>query len=119
MTQPPPPPGCYSYRCLACQDRGIIQNQDGAINLFPGLDTYDDSMNAALICTCPAAYAKRDDTGAIILGGFRDDSGAIKTMNTPAGARSLGTEPPVGMVDWLLERRRASYDAMQEPRTHG
>jgi len=114
MTHLPPPPGYGSFRCLACSDCGIIQNHDGAINLFPGLDSYDNSMDAALICTCPAAYPTRDETGAVTLGGFRDEHGSIKSMVTASGPRALGAEPPKGLVDWLLDRRRAAYAAMQE-----
>ena len=102
-----------SRQCFACGDTGILLNHDRAINLYPGMDDYDDivGLDVPLICNCNAAYPDRDPSGQVIRSGFRQEGGAIVPIDSGQGPRTFGAEPPEGLIHWLVDHRARAWKA--------
>jgi hypothetical protein len=106
------------YGCWACRDTGIVQNSDGLVNRW--LEDYDrrpdgqlmHGLDCALICTCDAAFPKLKPDGKLERGGFREESGDIRCVESDAGRRWVGVDPPLGMVGELNKIREESWQAM-------
>lgn len=109
---PPPKP-----RCFACRDTGILQNSDALINTWPDYAGYDRDPNGrpcsglhlALVCTCEAAYPVIGPDGKPERGGFRESSGSIRQVESDAGPRWVGIEPPDGLIAYLSEHRQRAW----------
>lgn len=101
--------------CLACNDTGLVSNSDGLVRQY--LADYDllpdgASMGAAdcaVICHCTAAYGDMDHEGKTTRGGYRHDSGDIRTVDTENGPRFSGVELPREAIQEIHHRRKAAW----------
>lgn len=101
--------------CLACNDTGLVSNSDGLVRQY--LSDYDllpdgASMGAsdcAVICHCTAAYGEQDHEGKVIRGGYRHDSGDIRSVDTENGPRFSGVELPKEAIQEIHHRRKAAW----------
>lgn len=101
--------------CLACNDTGLVSNSDGLVRQF--LQDYDllsdgTSMGAAdcaVICHCSASYGEMDHEGKVIRGGYRHDSGDIRSVDTESGPRFSGVELPKESIQEIHRRRKDAW----------
>ena len=103
--------------CFACYDTGMITNGDGLLNDYvPDYDTSPlgirrGGTDCAIVCHCIAAYATQDGDGKITRGGYRMDSGDIRTVTTEQGDRRVGADIAKTVMGELHRRRRESWAA--------
>lgn len=101
--------------CLACGDSGIITNSDGMIRQY--LADYDllpdgtsiGGGDCSVICHCSAAYGEMDHDGKVTRGGYRHDSGDIRSVDTEQGPRFPGVELPRQAIQEIHQRRKAAW----------
>ena len=103
--------------CFACYDTGLITNGDGLLNDYvPDYDTSPlgirrGGTDCAIVCHCIAAYAAQDGDGKVTRGGYRMDSGDIRTVTTEQGDRRVGADIAKTVMGELHRRRRESWAA--------
>lgn len=117
------------FNCYACHDTGLLSNSDGLLREYlPDYDTMPNGQpmgghDLGLVCWCAAAYKELGPDGQVIRGGFREDSGDVRQVQTASGLQALGASLPKETVRELHQRRRQRWldteQAMSEARSSG
>jgi len=117
------------FECYACHDTGLLVNGDGLLRQYlPDYDTKPNGMpcgghDLALVCWCKAAYRELGPDGQLVRGGFRDDSGEVRIVQTATGQQPLGTCLSKEATRELHAKRRQQWidteTVMSEARASG
>lgn len=117
------------FSCYACNDTGLLSNSDGLLREY--LPDYDHTPEGrimgghdlGLICWCNAAYKELGQDGQVIRGGYREDSGEVRQVQTSNGLQALGGSLDKDITRELHQRRRQRWmdteQAMSEARASG
>lgn len=103
------------YACFACHDSGLLVNSDGLLRQhLPDYDCLPDGKPAsgvdlALVCWCKAAYPEHGSDGQVVRGGFREDSGDVRKVNTPNGQQLVGVSLSKEVTRELHTRRHEQW----------
>lgn len=117
------------YACFACHDTGLLVNSDGLLrHHLPDYDCLPDGKpcsgaDLALVCWCKAAYPEHGSDGQVVRGGFREDSGTVRKVNTPTGQQPVGASLSKEVTRELHTQRRERWleteKLMSEARARG
>ncbi|MFZ9551030.1 MAG: hypothetical protein ACO27R_03960 [Hylemonella sp.] len=117
------------FNCYACHDTGLLSNSDGLLREYlPDYDFTPDGQpmgghDLGLVCWCHSAYKELGPDGQVIRGGFREDSGELRKVQTSNGQQAIGASLPKEIVRELHQRRRQQWQAteaaMSEARASG
>lgn len=117
------------FDCYACNDTGILTNSDGLLRQYlPDYDCKPDGgpcggHDLALICWCKAAYKELGPDGQLVRGGYREDSGDVRSVQCYGGQQPMGGSLSKEITRELHATRRQRWlDAeqlMSEARASG
>lgn len=117
------------FDCYACNDTGLLTNSDGLLRQYlPDYDCKADGTpcgghDLALICWCKAAYKELGPDGQVLRGGFREDSGDVRCIQSATGQQPLGTSLSKEITRELHATRRQRWieteDLMSQARASG
>lgn len=111
------------FECYACNDSGLLSNADGLLRHYlPDYDCKPDGSpcgghDLALVCWCKAAYKQQGPDGQLSRGGFREDSGAVRLVQTSNGQQAIGSELSKEAARELHSVRRQQWEAAEEAMT--
>ena len=111
------------YDCYACNDTGLLTNGDGLLRQYlPDYDCKPDGTpcgghDLALICWCKAAYKQQGPDGQLARGGYREDSGALREVQTANGQQPIGSELSKEVTRELHSARRQRWIEAEEAMT--
>lgn len=111
------------YECYACHDTGLLANSDGLLRqLLPDYDCTPDGLpsagyDLAVVCWCKAAYDERGPDGQLVRGGYRNDSGDVRQINTNSGLQAVGASLSKEQTRQLHRSRLEQWLATEETMT--
>jgi hypothetical protein len=108
------------FECYACHDTGLLVNPDGLLRHYlADYDTLPDGRasgghDLALVCWCTAAYGSRGLDGQVTRGGFREDSGDVRQVQTSSGTQAVGASLSKDVTRELHQQRRTRWTETEQ-----